>query len=588
MDRMIFSPLISPILCVLLLCTFSSFSFAVDEESPGLISIEVNKTSVDVSGGAQTLIFTLETSDDSGINWSAGKTKTAVVMQDLGGGYHYAVGTSESPGILTVILTSGDKTGSWEFSFLVLTDNQDNRSMFGNAALRSFGLPASIETFGGIEALPPQLNSISINKATIDVSENDQTVDFLLDTDDPSGIDWDGGSVKTSVVMRDSHGAYHYATGVNSAPGHLSLDISSVDVKGKWSIEWLYISDELGNKAVHHYRPSLQAFGLPSFVYVLETNEQTTDLTLSSQPQSTSITENTSFSYALDAENLRSSVSGELTFEILSENLTVESISMDSGSGSCSITTIAFNSTASCVLSSIAGYTSKRLIIRFRAGVIGPADFYTNLASEIPDISFLNNYVSKHLTVILDSDGDSIGDDFDPFPYSDLFTDDSDGDGMPDTWEAQYGLDPLDPFDAASDFDNDGYTAIEEFLADTIPTGSLDLDGNTKYDALSDGMLLVRSMFGLEGDVLINGSIASDAAYISSTDILNRIELLGDLRDIDGNGDIEALTDGLLVVRHLFGLEGEALIAGVIAENATRVTAAEIEIYLEILAPEIQ
>ena len=155
MDRMIFSPLISPILCVLLLCTFSSFSFAVDEESPGLISIEVNKTSVDVSGGAQTLIFTLETSDDSGINWSAGKTKTAVVMQDLGGGYHYAVGTNESPGILTVILTSGDKTGSWEFSFLVLTDNQDNRSMFGNAALRSFGLPASIETFGGIEALPP-------------------------------------------------------------------------------------------------------------------------------------------------------------------------------------------------------------------------------------------------------------------------------------------------------------------------------------------------------------------------------------------------------------------------------------------------
>ena len=116
----------------------------------------------------------------------------------------------------------------------------------------------------------------------------------------------------------------------------------------------------------------------------------------------------------------------------------------------------------------------------------------------------------------------------------------------------------------------------------------MDLDGNTKYDALSDGMLLVRSMFGLEGDVLINGSIASDAAYISSTDILNRIELLGDLRDIDGNGDIDALTDGLLVVRHLFGLEGEALIAGVIAENATRVTAAEIEIYLEILAPEIQ
>ena len=71
-------------------------------------------------------------------------------------------------------------------------------------------------------------------------------------------------------------------------------------------------------------------------------------------------------------------------------------------------------------------------------------------------------------------------------------------------------------------------------------------------------------------------------------EIQSQISLLGDLADIDGNGDIDALTDGLLTLRYLFGLEGDALIAGVIAENATRVTAADIEIHLETLTPEIQ
>jgi len=40
--------------------------------------------------------------------------------------------------------------------------------------------------------------------------------------------------------------------------------------------------------------------------------------------------------------------------------------------------------------------------------------------------------------------------------------------------------------------------------------------------------------------------------------------------DIDGDGSVEGLTDGLLVVRHLFGFEGEALIRGVVAEDAIR------------------
>jgi len=48
---------------------------------------------------------------------------------------------------------------------------------------------------------------------------------------------------------------------------------------------------------------------------------------------------------------------------------------------------------------------------------------------------------------------------------------DSDGDGMPDYWETQFGLDPKDPSDAMKDADADGYANIEEYANNTHPRG---------------------------------------------------------------------------------------------------------------------
>ena len=47
-----------------------------------------------------------------------------------------------------------------------------------------------------------------------------------------------------------------------------------------------------------------------------------------------------------------------------------------------------------------------------------------------------------------------------------------------------------------------------------IAQPSLDIDGNGKYDALTDGLLVLRNMFGLEGEALVNGALAPDAIYI--------------------------------------------------------------------------
>jgi len=184
-----------------------------------------------------------------------------------------------------------------------------------------------------------------------------------------------------------------------------------------------------------------------------------------------------------------------------------------------------------------------------------------------------------------DDDNDGVLDASDDYPLNSIYSKDSDNDGMPDAWETRYGLNPNDPSDATSDQDNDGVSALDEFLAGTIPSGSLDIDGNGQYDALTDGLLLLRGMFGLDGSALVTGTLASDAAFTESVDIESRISTLGVLADIDGNGQIDALTDGLLTLRYLFGLEGDTLIAGVVASDATRTTAVDIEAHLKALMP---
>ena len=56
---------------------------------------------------------------------------------------------------------------------------------------------------------------------------------------------------------------------------------------------------------------------------------------------------------------------------------------------------------------------------------------------------------------------------------------DSDGDGMPNAWEREHGLDPFKQSDAKSDLDNDGLTNIEEYNLKTRPDApDTDFDGH--------------------------------------------------------------------------------------------------------------
>jgi len=92
--------------------------------------------------------------------------------------------------------------------------------------------------------------------------------------------------------------------------------------------------------------------------------------------------------------------------------------------------------------------------------------------------------------------------------------------------------------------------------------------------------LLVRYAFGLRGDMLTNGVSAIDST-LSSADIEAKLTEAQDISDIDGNGDVDPLSDGLLLLRYLFNFVGNDLVKGVVdTENGTRTTAEDITSYI--------
>jgi hypothetical protein len=109
---------------------------------------------------------------------------------------------------------------------------------------------------------------------------------------------------------------------------------------------------------------------------------------------------------------------------------------------------------------------------------------------------------------------------------------------------------------------------------------TLDVDVNGASDALTDGLLAIRYLFGLAGQALVAGAVGDNATVTTPAAIAQYLGEVAPLLDIDGDGNADALTDGLLVIRYLFGLRGAALIQQAVATGATRTTAADIEAYI--------
>ncbi|MEE9425873.1 MAG: PQQ-dependent sugar dehydrogenase [Methylococcales bacterium] len=121
----------------------------------------------------------------------------------------------------------------------------------------------------------------------------------------------------------------------------------------------------------------------------------------------------------------------------------------------------------------------------------------------------------------------------------------------------------------------------------TSASCTLDTDGNASVDALTDGLLFIRHMFGSRGDSLIDSAMGVGCTRCTAAEIETYMDqcAASGTSDIDGNGEIDALTDGLLDIRYLFGSRGEALITDAVGAGCTRCTAVEVEGYLQGLSP---
>ena len=106
---------------------------------------------------------------------------------------------------------------------------------------------------------------------------------------------------------------------------------------------------------------------------------------------------------------------------------------------------------------------------------------------------------------------------------------------------------------------------------------------NGSTEPLTDGLLVLRSLFGFTGTTLTSGAVdIVNCARCDATSIQSHLASIAAALDIDGDGELEPLTDGLLVLRWLFGFTGTTLVTGAVDQgDCARCNAGQIEPYLD-------
>ena len=98
--------------------------------------------------------------------------------------------------------------------------------------------------------------------------------------------------------------------------------------------------------------------------------------------------------------------------------------------------------------------------------------------------------------------------------------------------------------------------AVVRVIANDDVPFNLDIDGDGKVTALGDGLMVIRKLFGFAfaGDSLTNKAISSTATR-TTAEIHQFIQsgISTGMLDVDKDGKTTALGDGLMVIRHLFG-----------------------------------
>lgn len=131
----------------------------------------------------------------------------------------------------------------------------------------------------------------------------------------------------------------------------------------------------------------------------------------------------------------------------------------------------------------------------------------------------------------------------------------------------------------------DRHVRAKAFAApNTYAPFNVDVDRDGAATAATDGLVILRYLLNYPASTVGSGAMSANAAPPGGSAI-NYLASIRPRLDVDGNGQADALTDGLLIIRYLAGFRGDALIANCIGVNARRSTAVDIEAYLATLLP---
>jgi hypothetical protein len=130
--------------------------------------------------------------------------------------------------------------------------------------------------------------------------------------------------------------------------------------------------------------------------------------------------------------------------------------------------------------------------------------------------------------------------------------------------------------------DSDSILFVVSGEPPTCAPDCFDVDLNGALDPLTDGLLVLRYLFGFSGPTLVAGALGAGATRTEPAAIVAYLDSIGTtVLDLDGDGEGMALTDGLLLLRYLFGFRGSTLVANAVDQDCTRCDAAAIEGFIQ-------
>jgi hypothetical protein len=110
---------------------------------------------------------------------------------------------------------------------------------------------------------------------------------------------------------------------------------------------------------------------------------------------------------------------------------------------------------------------------------------------------------------------------------------------------------------------------------------TLDIDANGVVQPLTDGLLVLRRLFGFSGPTLTGGALGNGCSRCDAGAIAAYVDSLGLTLDVDDNDVVQPLTDGLMILRRLFGFSGATLISGALGGGCSRCDAGDIAAYID-------